>query len=114
MSRYSIPVATEIEIKNGGIRNESMKRFGTPIGAEPGSVSEKLGLAAIGTPFPGRHRDLLGLPPVVAVVWPGWLDGSVKKLQPIRVVLISPDPSAATQNSRSAPSRRSNTLLRHT
>ena len=29
-----------------------MKKFGTPIGAGPGSDSEKLGLAAVGTPFP--------------------------------------------------------------
>jgi len=29
-----------------------MKKFGTPIGAGPGSESEKLGFDAVGTPFP--------------------------------------------------------------
>jgi hypothetical protein len=39
-------------IRNGGIRNESMKKLGTPIGAGPGSESEKVGLVAAGTPLP--------------------------------------------------------------
>jgi hypothetical protein len=29
-----------------------MKKFGTPIGAGPGNDSEKVGLAAVGTPSP--------------------------------------------------------------
>src|SRR3954454_23069611 len=36
--------------RNGGIRNLSMKKFGTPIGAGPGRASEKVGLAGVGTP----------------------------------------------------------------
>ena len=47
-------------IKNGGIRNESMKKFGTPIGAGPGSESEKVGLVAAGTPLP-VGRSLAGV-----------------------------------------------------
>ena len=39
-------------MRNGGIRNESMKKLGTPIGAGPGSDSEKVGLLAAGTPLP--------------------------------------------------------------
>ena len=34
------------------MRNESMKKLGTPIGAGPGSESEKVGLVADGTPLP--------------------------------------------------------------
>ena len=33
------------------MRNFSMKKFGTPIGAGPGVESEKLGLAGVGMPF---------------------------------------------------------------
>ena len=32
------------------MRNLSMKKFGTPIGAAPGSASEKLGLSCVGAP----------------------------------------------------------------
>jgi hypothetical protein len=39
-------------IRNGGIRNESMKKLGTPIGAGPGSENEKLGFDGWGTPLP--------------------------------------------------------------
>jgi hypothetical protein len=35
--------------RNGGIRKELMKKFGTPIGAGPGSEKEKVGLAGVGT-----------------------------------------------------------------
>src|SRR4051794_10582041 len=40
--------------RNGGIRNLSMKKFGTPIGAGPGRAAEKVGLAGVGTPSPWR------------------------------------------------------------
>ena len=33
------------------MRNFSMKKFGTPIGAGPGVASEKLGFDGVGTPF---------------------------------------------------------------
>jgi hypothetical protein len=36
-----------------------MKKFGTPIGAGPGSDSEKVGLVAAGTPLP-VGRSLAG------------------------------------------------------
>src|SRR3954469_20144588 len=36
------------------MRNLSMKKFGTPIGAAPGVAREKLGFAEVGTPF-GRR-----------------------------------------------------------
>jgi hypothetical protein len=60
-----------------------MKKFGTPIGAGPGSESEKLGFEADGTPFPvGSATFFLAL----ALRWPpelplgvfvacGWLEG---------------------------------------
>ena len=32
------------------MRNLSMKKFGTPIGAAPGSASDIVGLASVGTP----------------------------------------------------------------
>src|SRR6202012_5124181 len=51
-----------IGIRKGGIRNESMKKLGTPIGAGPGSDSEKVGLVADGTPLP------VGRLPVVELV----------------------------------------------
>ena len=44
--------------RNGGIRKLSMKKFGTPIGAAPGSANENVGLDAVGTP-----------------PWPFFLDG---------------------------------------
>lgn len=36
--------------RKGGILNESMKKFGTPIAAGPGSAKEKVGLEGVGTP----------------------------------------------------------------
>src|ERR1700742_1712691 len=39
-----------------------MKKFGTPIGAAPGSACEKVGLAAVGTPSPWRMSVASGLP----------------------------------------------------
>src|SRR3954447_24196136 len=36
--------------RKGGIRNLSMKKLGTPIGAGPGTESEKLGLEGVGAP----------------------------------------------------------------
>jgi hypothetical protein len=39
-------------IRKGGIRNESMKKLGTPIGDGPGSESENDGFEAAGTPLP--------------------------------------------------------------
>src|SRR4051794_30083997 len=36
--------------RNGGMRNLSMKKFGTPIVAGPGWASEKLGLSTVGVP----------------------------------------------------------------
>lgn len=47
---YWIPAAWKIGSRNGGIRKESMKKFGTPIGAAPGSANEKVGLAGVGSP----------------------------------------------------------------
>jgi hypothetical protein len=48
-------------MRNGGIWNELMKKFGTPIGAGPGSDSENVGLFGEGTPFPlGRFEGLRG------------------------------------------------------
>src|SRR3954468_346280 len=43
-----------MERRNGGIRNLSMKKFGTPIGAAPGRASEKVGLAVVGAPSVAR------------------------------------------------------------
>ena len=37
-----------------------MKKFGTPIGAGPGSASVKVGLAAVGSPSASRKRVLRG------------------------------------------------------
>ena len=36
------------------MRNLSMKKFGTPIGAAPGIASEKLGLPSVGVPSSAR------------------------------------------------------------
>ena len=36
------------------MRNLSMKKFGTPIGAAPGSASEKVGLSSVGEPSSAR------------------------------------------------------------
>jgi len=36
-----------------------MKKFGTPIGAGPGSDSENVGLLAVGTPLPVGRVDLV-------------------------------------------------------
>src|SRR3954447_13588653 len=40
------------------MRNLSMKKFGTPIGAGPGRASEKVGLAGVGTPSVARAGAL--------------------------------------------------------
>src|SRR5947209_2620504 len=37
--------------RNGGIWDESMKKFGTPRGAGPGSEKEKVGFEGVGTPL---------------------------------------------------------------
>jgi hypothetical protein len=37
--------------RNGGIRNLSMKKFGTPTRAGPGVASEKVGLETAGVPL---------------------------------------------------------------
>lgn len=55
-----------------------MKKFGTPIGAGPGSDSEKLGFDGLGTPLPfGRPLALgfllLALILALALAWPGAL-----------------------------------------
>jgi hypothetical protein len=68
-----------------------MKKLGTPIGAGPGSESEKVGLVAEGTPLP-VGRSLLGV--VVVVVffffflwwlccWPPWEDAPSPWLLPV-------------------------------
>src|SRR5689334_20362022 len=36
--------------RNGGMRNLSMKKFGTPIAAGPGSAGVKVGFAGVGVP----------------------------------------------------------------
>jgi hypothetical protein len=36
--------------RKGGIRNLSMKKFGTPMGAGPGRASESVGLLTVGWP----------------------------------------------------------------
>ncbi len=41
------------------MRNLSMKKFGTPIGAAPGSASDVVGLASVGTPSALRSADAL-------------------------------------------------------
>ncbi len=48
-----------------------MKKFGTPIGAGPGSDSEKVGLLAEGTPLPvGRFLvEELGLVRFFFLLW---------------------------------------------
>src|SRR5215213_3297541 len=38
------------------MRNLSMKKFGTPIGAAPGVASEKVGLLSVGAPSTARPR----------------------------------------------------------
>ena len=45
-------------MRNGGIWNESMKKFGTPIGAGPGSDRENVGFWADGTPLPVGSVDV--------------------------------------------------------
>src|SRR3954462_9134422 len=63
---YSMPAAWEIGSRNGGIRNLSMKKFGTPIGAAPESACEKVGLAGVGTPSPWRIAVASGWPSALA------------------------------------------------
>jgi hypothetical protein len=41
------------------MRNLSMKKFGTPIGAAPGIASEKVGLSSVGEPSGARPRPWL-------------------------------------------------------
>src|SRR4051794_13342893 len=48
------------------MRNLSMKKFGTPIAAAPGSACEKVGLAGVGTPSPWRIGEASGLPSALA------------------------------------------------
>ena len=36
--------------RKGGIRNFSMKKFGTPIGAGPGIATDSVGFVVVGTP----------------------------------------------------------------
>src|SRR3954453_2342780 len=45
---YWMPAAWEIGSRNGGIRNLSMKKFGTPTRPGPGVASEKVGLEGEG------------------------------------------------------------------
>lgn len=57
-----------------------MKKFGTPIGAGPGSDSEKVGLLVPGTPFPvGSETFFFALacwwPPGWVVVGCRWVEG---------------------------------------
>jgi hypothetical protein len=40
------------------MRNESMKKLGTPIGAGPGNDSENVGLEVLGTPLPEGRVEL--------------------------------------------------------
>src|SRR3954470_16585337 len=47
---YCIPAASSIGSRKGGIRNLSMKKFGTPTRAAPTVASEKLGLVGAGDP----------------------------------------------------------------
>src|SRR5579884_2073781 len=69
-----------------------MKKFGTPIGAAPGSEKEKVGLAAVGTP-PGV-RSLLGgggvgaVGTVGAVPPLGWVLFLVLGLPPVKPLLL--------------------------
>ena len=44
------------------MRNLSMKKFGTPIGAAPGSASENVGLSRVGLPSTARPGSGLCLP----------------------------------------------------
>jgi hypothetical protein len=53
-----------------------MKKLGTPIGAGPGSESEKVGFDAWGTPFPVGPL-VLGFGGVAGVVEPGFFDLAV-------------------------------------
>src|SRR4051795_3873805 len=52
-----------------------MKKFGTPIGAAPGSACEKVGLAGVGTPSPWRIAVASGLPS--ARFWRAWASSPV-------------------------------------
>jgi len=86
------------------MRNESMKKFGTPIGAGPGSDRENVGLELLGTPFPvgslvarvGRLRLAFGCRVAledVVCVWPWvedfWGDDDVGwGVVPVEVVVV--------------------------
>src|SRR4051794_25427400 len=57
--------------RKGGIRNLSMKKLGTPIGAGPGTESERLGLEGVGAP-PGVRVGTWGFftrVPAVSSIW---------------------------------------------
>src|SRR5205085_2656346 len=70
----------------GGIRNDSMKKFGTPIGAGPGSANENVGFDGVGTPpgpIVGGALTVAGLclcdfalagPEVAPWCEPGWAE----------------------------------------
>src|SRR3954453_17412029 len=56
-----------MESRKGGIRNLSMKKFGTPMAGAPGWASEKEGMAGVGTPplprsLGGRMLRMPGVP----------------------------------------------------
>ena len=73
------------------MRKESMKKFGTPIGAAPGSANENVGFDDEGVPPAPRSEGVLvgvvaglvllpppfpvGLPPGCLVEPPPWVDG---------------------------------------
>src|SRR5436309_14565348 len=44
--------------RNGGMRNFSMKKLGTPIGAGPASANENVGLSTVGVPSLARGCPL--------------------------------------------------------
>jgi hypothetical protein len=75
-----------------------MKKFGTPIGAGPGSASEKVGLVADGTPLPvGRLLvEELGLVLFFFLLWPfcwlPWAEGFSPWLEPVGVGVVLDDP----------------------
>jgi hypothetical protein len=64
------------------MRNLSMKKFGTPIGAGPGRPCEKVGLAAVGTPSPWRIA--------VASGWSSALAFSASLVSPVALRLTVP------------------------
>src|SRR3954454_9725304 len=66
--------------RNGGMRNFSMKKFGTPIAAGPGWASEKDGLDAVGVPS--------GVRALASRSW-RWAPRSSTRLAPSRVLALS-------------------------